>query len=271
MIYCVSARSARPQRQQGVNTRAVKGVRGEQVSATDFLRVDPNVLDHPKIVRLIARFRDAGFVSLYRLWAHAARFNPDGQFKNVSAAELGLIARISRQPEAFIQFLVDTRLLDLEGDTYSIHGWQKRQPFLATTEERAERNRQNAVARWSKSATRLTKDPKGNSSPEKKDPYQDWLATNLSPAFPPEGRCQNKSALAFLRKTKPSPIELKAYLQEVEDWKPVWAESGHFPGFHTFLTEGRYRETPAQRNGKKPASAVPPTAEQYYRGERDSS
>jgi len=238
---------------------------------SDFLRVDPHVLDHPKIVRLIARFRDAGFVSLYRLWSHAAKFNCTGRFEGVTAKELGLIARVSRQPEAFIQFLVDVRLLDLEGETYAIHNWVDRQPFLATTEERAVRNRQNAVARWAKRPPAQPKKAKIDPSPEKKpDPYEAWLATNLSPAFPPEGRCQNRNALAFLRKTKPSPIELKAYLQQAEVWKSVWAESGRYPGFHTFLTEGRYRDAPAQRNGKKSAAAVPPTADEYYR-ERDSS
>jgi hypothetical protein len=114
-----------------------------------FLQADPSLLDHPKIVRLMARFGEAGVVSLYRLWSHAAKFNSDGRFKNVTAKELGLIARAKR-PEMFIRFLVDTRLLDQEDGVYAVHGWQNRQPFLATTEERSARNQRNAIARWSK-------------------------------------------------------------------------------------------------------------------------
>jgi hypothetical protein len=118
---------------------------------SDFLRADPNLLDHPKIVRLMMRCGEAGFVSLYRLWSHAAKFNPDGRFVGVAAKELGLIARAKR-PEAFIRFLVDTRLLDYEGEVYAVHGWQKRQPFLATSEERSARNQRNAIGRWNKRA-----------------------------------------------------------------------------------------------------------------------
>jgi len=243
------------------------------VSATDFLRVDPNVLDHPKMVRLVARFGERGFVNLQRLWFHAAKFNSDGRFNGVTAKELGLIGRVSRQPEGFIQALVDMRLLDLEGDTYSIHGWQKRQPFLATTEERAERNRQNAVARWAKRPPARPKEAKSDPSPAKKsDPYEGWLTTVLLPAFPTKGRCQQKTALRFLRNTKPSPAELEAYLQRAQQWAPVWTDGGWFPGLHSFLSEAKYREEPAQRNGKPSAAAVPPTADQYYYNrERDSS
>src|ERR1035437_691461 len=117
----------------------------------NFLRMDPNLLEHPKIIRLIARYGEPGFVALYRVWSHAAKFNPLGRFDGVTSKELGMIARSPGKPEKFIQFLIETRLLDLDGETVIVHGWTERQPFIATAEERATRNRQAAIARWGRS------------------------------------------------------------------------------------------------------------------------
>lgn len=112
----------------------------------------------------------------------------------------------------------------------------------------------------------------GRSKPQKKtDPYEHWFTTSLLPAFPIEGHTQQKSALSFLRKGKPSPAELDAYIEQIGPWKPIWTESGHFPGLCTFLTDGAYRQAPArrsdQRNGKAPAAPLP-TADDYYGSNR---
>ena len=108
------------------------------------------------------------------------------------------------------------------------------------------------------------------SKPSKKpDQYETWLTTILLPAFPAKGRCQQKSALRFLRDAKPSSAELEAYLQRAREWAPVWTDGGWFPGFHSFLSEGKYREAPDHskngRNGAAPTT-LPPTADEFYRG-----
>jgi len=103
---------------------------------------------------------------------------------------------------------------------------------------------------------------------KKQDPLEHWFTNRLLPAFPREGRCQQLAAQRYLRKAKPSADQLADYLNQVEQWKPNWAESGKYPGLHSFLTEGKYRGVPlasstGNRTDKAPA-AMPPTADEYY-------
>ena len=115
-----------------------------------FLRLDLDTLEHPKLLRLTAQYSDRGYVSLQRLWIHAAKFNRDGRFDDLSSTELAAIARApGKPPEQFIDFLVALKLLDREGETLVIHNWAQRQPFIATARERSERNTKNAINRWS--------------------------------------------------------------------------------------------------------------------------
>jgi hypothetical protein len=119
-----------------------------------------------------------------------------------------------------------------------------------------------------------------NSDPQKRKPgtdYESWLTNTLIPAFPIQGHCQNKSALRFLRKERPTPAQLAAYLEQVEQWKPAWVESGCYPGLHSFLTEGKYRHAPAQRtdrNGnygsvrKGPSSPRLQTPDEYWKTQK---
>ena len=76
------------------------------------------------------------------------------------------------------------------------------------------------------------------------DDYSIWLQQTLKPVFPQEGRCQEKQALKFLRATKPDTDQLSKYVAEAIAWAPSWINSGRYPGFHTFLSEDRYRKIP---------------------------
>ena len=50
-----------------------------------------------------------------------------------------------------IGFLVELRLLDLDGETYSVHNWVEREPFFADAAARKERNTRNGKKRWQQS------------------------------------------------------------------------------------------------------------------------
>jgi hypothetical protein len=118
----------------------------------NFLRLDLDMLDHPKVSRLVTRYGDRGLIGLLRLWIQAGRFSQKGTFDGLTARDLAAIAKApGKKPEEFIEFLVALKLLDCDAETYSVHNWAKRQPFLATAEERSTRNTQAAMERWSQS------------------------------------------------------------------------------------------------------------------------
>jgi hypothetical protein len=118
----------------------------------NFLRLDLDTLDHPKVSRLLSRYGDRGLMGLVRLWIQAGRFSQKGTFDGFTARDLAAIAKApGKKREEFIEFLVELKLLDCDGKTDSVHNWVKRQPFLATAEERSARNTQAATERWSQS------------------------------------------------------------------------------------------------------------------------
>src|SRR5208282_49690 len=127
--------------------------------ADPFLRLDLNTLEQPKIARLTTRCGARGFLSLLRLWIHIAKFNPeDGRFEGLSAKELSAIAQAPGKPGEFIAFLVELRLLDLDGETYSVHNWVEREPYFADSAARRARNTQNANKRWAQPDERSNAD-----------------------------------------------------------------------------------------------------------------
>ena len=118
--------------------------------ADSFLRLDLDTPEHPKIVRLMTQYGDRGYVSLQRLWINAAKFNPESGRFDGGAKELSAIARAPGKPGEFIAFLVEVRLLDLDGETYSVHNWVDREPFFADAPARKARNTRNANKRWAR-------------------------------------------------------------------------------------------------------------------------
>ncbi len=261
------------------------------MASSDFLRIDPNLLEHPKIVRLLNKYGAPGFVSLFLIWSHAAKFNPSGRLEGITPKELGIIAKVpGRQPEKFINFLVEVRLLDRDGETLAVHGWAERQPFLATAEERAERNRNAAIARWGrrgpvKSATPADATPMHDASDVHTKPnaqtikrsngtneLEDWYDREFLSRYPlPRREDQRASALTELRKLKPSPEKLQQIIAGLDLWNcsPGWTdEGGKFaPGPGKFLKAKSYERTPppvANTNGNGKPRADLPTGAEYF-------
>ncbi len=114
-----------------------------------FIRLGTHSLDHLKIQRLMNRLGEGAIVWLLRLWVYAANCAPNGCFPDVSAKELGSIAR-ARKPELFVETLLELHLLDNgDGGGYRIHDWAEHQPWIVGAKERSEQNRKAANKRWS--------------------------------------------------------------------------------------------------------------------------
>lgn len=222
-----------------------------------FLRLDLDVMSHPKISRLITRYGDRGYVSLLRLWIHAAKFNQeDGRFDGMSAKELGAIACApGKKPEEFIDSLATLGLLDFDGQTFGVHRWAERQPYFATAAERSARNTKNAIDGWARrSRSSASADNSENqaspSSSNSKNAIEDWYDREFLARYPaPRRENQRAGALAELRKLKPTKEKLQQIIASLELWNrsPEWTKEGgeYAPGPGKFLKGKMYERTPA--------------------------
>jgi hypothetical protein len=87
---------------------------------------------HSKLMRLRAllgnRLADA---YVFRLWDYCAERQADGVFAGRGAAlEIALAVDFDGPPEGLLGALVDSGLLDADGDTYAVHDWVEMQGAL---------------------------------------------------------------------------------------------------------------------------------------------
>jgi len=188
--------------------------------ADSWLRFDLDILDHPKNSKLIAQHAERGFVSYLRLLIHAARFNRDGRFDGLTARDLASIARIpGKKSEEFIQSLVALKLLDFDGEIFSVHNWAKRQPFLATAEERSARNAQIAIDGWAR-RTRRTAPEDGDQAESKRQQAQALLDSyNAIVKRLPKAEKLNAQRIAHAcaRLKEHTPEELATLFKRLDD------------------------------------------------------
>ena len=239
--------------------------------ADSFLRLDLDTPEHPKISRLMTRYSDRGYVSLLRLWIHAAKFNPEnGRYEGLSAKELAAIARApGKKPEEFIRFLVELRLLDLDGETYGVHNWVEREPFFADARARKARNTTNANKRWGQPAASIGEEESARESKrEQAQALVDlWNATVKR--LPKVGKLTaQRISHACARLKEHSPEELTALFKKLDD-SDLAQKWGSFDWLMksednlTKLREGHYDNHRGTSNG---AARPMPTGAEYLKG-----
>lgn len=116
------------------------------------LRVHTTFLRHPKTRRLRRRLGADGVLSLLALWIFAAESRPSGVLTGLDAPDLEEVSEWTGETGAFIEALVDTGFLDVEGDLYIVHDWAQNNPWAAGAEERSAKARKAAEARWERHA-----------------------------------------------------------------------------------------------------------------------
>lgn len=87
---------------------------------------------HAKVTRLRGLLASkVADVYVYRLWDYCAEQRADGTFSGPSAAfEIALAVDFDGPPETILKALVDSGLLDADGDTYTVHDWSDMQSAL---------------------------------------------------------------------------------------------------------------------------------------------
>ena len=235
--------------------------------ADSFLRLDLDTLEHPKIVRLMTQYGDRGYVSLQRLWINAAKFNPESGRFDGSAKELSAIARAPGKPGEFIAFLVEVRLLDLDGETYSVHNWVDREPFFADAPARKARNTRNANKRWAQ-PDEPTGNEEGNGESKRQQAQALVDSWNATVTRLPKVEKLNAQRIAHVcaRLKEHSPEEMVALFKRLDDsdlaqkWGSFdWVTKSEFN--LSKLSEGQYDNHRGANGAGAPVRPMPTGAE----------
>lgn len=112
------------------------------------IRLSVTFPNHPKIIKLQRRLESQAVVSLIYLWIHVAQNKSSGVLANMSAEDIEIAAQWNGQPDAFVKTLVELRLLDHENNTYTVHNWEKNNPYAFHASDRSAKAIKAAQARW---------------------------------------------------------------------------------------------------------------------------
>jgi hypothetical protein len=113
------------------------------------IRLQVSFRDHPKRTKLERRLGPAGPLAFIDLLLAVAQSKPDGSLRGWSDEDIAIAARWNGKPEEFVSTLAELRFLDRQDDgSYSIHDWTEHNGYAAGAQERSERARAAARARW---------------------------------------------------------------------------------------------------------------------------
>lgn len=89
------------------------------------MRVEPELPDHPKYLRLKRRVGDFAMEALVRLWGHCQQNQRGGCWRGVDAEYVELIAKWDGEPVLLFRSLLETGWIEQKDDTILIHDWDE--------------------------------------------------------------------------------------------------------------------------------------------------
>jgi hypothetical protein len=87
---------------------------------------------------------------LINLWLSTSMNHPKGILDGMTEFDIAIDAGFEGNHEEFVQALVDVGFLEVSNGVYSIHDWEKHQPWVFHSEERSEIARNAANAKWNR-------------------------------------------------------------------------------------------------------------------------
>ena len=206
------------------------------------IRLSLGFFEHPKTLKLQKRCGVEAVLCLQRLWLWAAGNRSNGILSGMDDEDIEIAAKWEGSEGQFVNTLVELRWLDwipesacsyddeiVETGHYVLHGWEEHQAYASKSEERHERAKKAAHARWEarqaeqeqsifdangmlKHAT-SNATSKGENATSNAPRHQDTklIKTPLSPNgdMPPVGGASGKKKF-----TPPTADEVQAYCDE---------------------------------------------------------
>lgn len=114
------------------------------------IRITIGLCDHPKTVKLVRKVGEGGFRCLLRLWSYAACHRPQGELSGMDATDLAIASGWAGDEQEWISALVAVGFIDDNDGALSLHDWERHNPFAFHSEERSQKARAAAKAKWDK-------------------------------------------------------------------------------------------------------------------------
>jgi hypothetical protein len=87
-------------------------------------------------------------LNLLRLWEFVSIQKPKGILDNMDHEDIEAAAKWEGERGAFVQWLLDLRFLDCDGEWCQIHDWEEHNPWAYHSDKRKKKAKKAARARW---------------------------------------------------------------------------------------------------------------------------
>lgn len=174
-----------------------------------YIKLFTGFYTHRKTLRLRAALGDDAYWIPPKLWAYAAENQPDGIFKDYSAAEIASLIGYnspSRDASSMLQALLQAGFMD--DKPLRIHDWREHNGFHQVFSDRA---RKASAARWSKPPSRPSP------SIEIDIEREPSIAPSNASSIPPVLKTTDK--ISFERELKDVNAELRT-CSDLKDYTP---------------------------------------------------
>lgn len=102
---------------------------------------------HPKTKKMVKRLGLEGVRSLQILWLWVTQNRPDGNLTGLDWEDIELAADWQGEERAFFDYCLGTWIDETEDGLY-VHDWEQHNPWQSGSEERSNKARKAAAARW---------------------------------------------------------------------------------------------------------------------------
>ena len=110
------------------------------------IRIHVDLLRHYKTVRLKKMTGAEGFWSLIALWTYAAKTHATGDLSGMTVENIEDAAEWNGEPGLFVNALVHVKFLDGKEGEYSLHNWEKRNPWACEADTRSDKARMSRLS-----------------------------------------------------------------------------------------------------------------------------
>ena len=112
------------------------------------IRLSIGFFNSIKTKRLQAKLGDAGIISLQKLWIYTAVHKPKGVLSGYDPDSIEMAAEWAGAEGLFVDTLLSLSFLEKTDNGYSIHDWEEHNGYAAHSDERVNRAKKGASARW---------------------------------------------------------------------------------------------------------------------------
>ena len=105
---------------------------------------------NPKIVKLRRKLGAEGVLGLISLWTYAGAQRPDGTLSGMDEDDIAIVAEYPGESARFVSTLAELRLIEKNGNDWTIHDWITNNPWASRFPARSEKAKKAIRARWDK-------------------------------------------------------------------------------------------------------------------------